>query len=86
MPNVEIRSLAYSIPLVRMFAAPFSWTTAEPRVGLGARYRDTDASVVPHATPSTMSESNHEDSRRAAVIDTWSRRSMWLAESGTGTT
>ena len=33
-----------------------------------------------------MSESNHEVRSLAAVMDTWSSRSMWDDESGTGTT
>ncbi|CPU66310.1 Uncharacterised protein [Mycobacteroides abscessus] len=69
-----------------MFAAPLSCTTALPRVGLRGRCRDTAESVVPHAIPRIMSESNHVDSRRAVVSATCSSRSTCGAWSGTGTT
>jgi len=69
-----------------LFAAPFSWTTALPRVGLCVRWRLIAASVVPQAIPMTMPESNHEVSSLAVVSATCSSRSMSFAVSGTGTT
>jgi hypothetical protein len=50
-------SLAYSMPDVRVFAAPFSWTTIELWVAFGTRHRLTALSVDPQATPMTMFES-----------------------------
>ena len=73
-PKLEMRSLAYSMPLVRVLAAPLSWTTELPRVGLCCRWRLTAARVVPQATPMTMSESNHEARSFAEVTATWSSR------------
>ena len=81
-----MRSDAYSRPLVLVFAAPLSCTTALLRVGLGVRRRPIAARVVPQAMPSTMSESNHAETSLAAVIATWSRRSTSVAESDTGAT